>query len=105
MKTPRSAAAALCLAFVAHAQVAHAEPDTFGFGSGIDGIVSLTATTVLNDYAPITADTSLAGSTLQIGALAVTGGPGFAPGNLVMVWQTTGLPASAAPSGASPPSR
>jgi MYXO-CTERM domain-containing protein len=103
MRPPWSLTAALCFAFVARAHLAHAEPDTFGLGSGLDGSLSITGTATVNDYAPITADTGVKGLSIVTGSLAATGGPGFAPGNLVLVWQTTGLPASAAPSGSATP--
>jgi MYXO-CTERM domain-containing protein len=103
MKTSRSRTTVLALLLLARAHLAHAEPDTFGVGSGVDGMGTVSATTILNDYAPITADTGLTGTTLTIGPLAVTGGPGLAAGNLILVWQTTGLPPTAAPSGSGAP--
>jgi len=64
--------------------------DTFGIGSGRDGDFAVPAAgTVLNSYAPVA---SVDPSATQVTVGAVHGAAaGFAAGNLVVLWHTTGL--------------
>ncbi len=69
---------------------ARAEPDTFGVGSGRSGPLAVTtANTVINTYAPVTA--ALARNATAISVGTCVGDPCFADGDLVMVYQATGL--------------
>ncbi|WP_425508017.1 adventurous gliding motility protein AgmC, partial [Tahibacter caeni] len=73
-----------------------AEPDGFFLGSGREGAVTLTISRVVNSYAPIAAPLAPGDTQVQIGTVR---GGSFASGDLVMLWQTTGLvpePASGA---------
>jgi hypothetical protein len=77
------AAALLCLGSLP----ALAGPDTFGFGSGRDGPLDVSAAgTIVNSYAALTADAH-AGDT----PLVVDDASGFAAGALALILQTTGL--------------
>jgi hypothetical protein len=90
----------LCLViFSCFYMAARAEPDSFGLGTGRDGALTISTTnTVINSYAPVTASLSPGNLSISIGT--ITGAAaGFNAGDLVMVWQTTGLspePASGA---------
>ncbi|WP_233595405.1 Ig-like domain-containing protein [Corallococcus sp. CA031C] len=65
---------------------AMAEPDTFGLGNGHNGALTVAGpNTVINTYTRLTA-TANAGATF----VTVTSTTGFAVGDLVMVFQTTG---------------
>ncbi len=67
--------------------------DTFGIGSGRDGDFTVPAAgTVLNSYAPI-ANVDPTAAQVTIGAVQGAAA-GFAAGNLVLVWHTTGLAAA-----------
>jgi MYXO-CTERM domain-containing protein len=80
---------ALLVAGIFGSKSAHAEADTFGIGSGRSGALTVAAAnTVVNGYASITA-------TVAVGATTVTvdDGATFAAGDLVMLWQTSGLTA------------
>ncbi|WNG21912.1 hypothetical protein F0U63_09625 [Cystobacter fuscus] len=79
--------------------LARAEPDTFGLGSGRDGALTVTGSnTVINAYAPLTAPAARKATSLEVGAcLADTC---FAQGDLVLVYQVTGL--SPAPASGDP---
>ncbi|MBM7113239.1 adventurous gliding motility protein AgmC [Archangium primigenium] len=69
---------------------ARAEPDTFGVGSGRSGPLAVTtANTVINAYAPVTA--ALARNATAISVGTCVGDPCFADGDLVLVYQATGL--------------
>ncbi|MCY1043439.1 Ig-like domain-containing protein [Corallococcus sp. bb12-1] len=84
----RSAAgllALLCAVFMA--PPAMAEPDTFGLGNGHNGALTVNAAnTVVNTYARLTANAPL-GQTF----VTVTDTTGFATGDLVMIYQSTGF--------------
>jgi len=77
---------------------AHAGPDTFGVGTGLDGAYTVPAiNTVVNRYAALTTAANAGDA-----ALVVNNAANFAAGDLVLVWQTAGLlPAPA--SGSSSP--
>jgi MYXO-CTERM domain-containing protein len=87
--------AAAFSAFIA--ATAFAEPDTFGLGDGHDNALTVNAAnTTINVYAVLNAPT-LAGDT----SVTVSSTAGFATGDLVMIWQSTGvvpIPASGTPS-------
>ena len=69
---------------------ARAEPDTFGLGSGRDGALAVSASgTVINAYAPLAASAVRKATSLQVGACL--GSTCFAAGDLVLVYQGTGL--------------
>lgn len=90
---------ALVLAFAIAPSLARAEADTFSLGTGRDGALTLAAETkVVNAYAPLTVAVTTASREITVGAVrgATTG---FAPGDLVIVWQTTGLDGSSAAPG------
>ncbi|WP_240359172.1 adventurous gliding motility protein AgmC [Pyxidicoccus trucidator] len=76
--------ALLCVALVAPA--AHAEPDSFGLGTGTTPLTVNAANTVINTYTRVSAAVP-AGQSF----VTVTSTTGFAVGNLVMVIQSTGL--------------
>jgi hypothetical protein len=83
-------AAALCVLALG-SRAAWAEPDSFGLGSGRDGPLSVTALgTVINSYAQVTASLAAGATTIQIGT-CVGSATCFRAGDLVMVYQTTGL--------------
>ncbi|RKH73876.1 cell envelope biogenesis protein OmpA, partial [Corallococcus aberystwythensis] len=70
---------------------AFAEPDTLGLGTGRNGVLTVNAAnTIVNTYTRLTA-TANAGAT----SVTVTSTAGFAAGDLVMVYQSTGLTAVA----------
>jgi MYXO-CTERM domain-containing protein len=78
---------ALLVAGVFGSKSAHAEADTFGLGSGRTGAGSITtAGTVVNAYAGITANVAVNATTIT-----TSNGAAFAPGDLVLIWQTTGV--------------
>ena len=76
------------------AQNAHAEADTFGLGSGRTGPGTISTTTVVNGYAAITAPIGINSTTISVDDSSV-----FAPGDLVLIWETTGIesPVSGSP--------
>ena len=93
MKTPflkTWLAAALC-ALALGSSAALAEPDSFGLGSGRNLALAVAgANTVINSYAPVTASLAAGSTSVPIGAC--TGeATCFTAGDLVMVFQTTGL--------------
>lgn len=89
MQSLRNAAAAAFLVLLCLAPPkARAEADSFFLGSGRDGALTVTTSRVVNSYAPIAAP--LAPGDIQVPIGAVRGGS-FASGDLVMLWQTTGL--------------
>ncbi|NOJ92667.1 OmpA family protein [Corallococcus coralloides] len=84
----RSAAALLALlCAVLLAPPAYAEPDTFGLGNGHNGALTVGAgqTLTINTYARLTEAANAGQSFVE-----VTDTTGFAAGDLVMVYQTTG---------------
>ncbi|MEO7112462.1 MAG: MYXO-CTERM sorting domain-containing protein [Polyangiaceae bacterium] len=82
---------AILAAAVFGSKNARAEADTFGLGSGRTGAGSIiAANTVVNAYAGITASV-VSGDT----SVHVDVGATFSPGDLVLIWQTTGLAAAA----------
>ncbi len=81
---------AILTAAVFGSKDARAEADTFGLGSGRTGAGSIImAGTVVNAYASITANVATNATTVT-----TDDGAPFAPGDLVMIWQTTGLTAA-----------
>ncbi|MBX5484807.1 MAG: adhesin, partial [Myxococcaceae bacterium] len=77
---------AACVAAV-FALAAHAEPDTFGLGTGRDGALTVSGgNRVVNSYAQVTAPLAPGDTTITVGNAS-----GFAAGDLVMVLQTTGI--------------
>ncbi|WP_425334798.1 adventurous gliding motility protein AgmC [Myxococcus stipitatus] len=83
--------ALLCTALLAPA-AARAEADSFHLGDGSDGALSVTAAnTVINTYARVTAAVPAGQSFVN-----VSSSTGFAVGDLVLVFQATGLTAPAA---------
>ena len=82
---------------------AHAQPDVFGVGTGRSGPLTASATnTIVNSYSALTADAPSGTRTLSV--TAPTGAAStFAPGDLLMVWQVSGLSQAAAPTGAAAP--
>lgn len=86
----------IILALMLCATTAVAEPDTFGLGTGRDGILRVTeARQVINRYAQVTGPLAPGDTVLFIASTE-----GFSAGDLVMVLQTTGLvpePARGAP--------
>ncbi|MFP2929142.1 adventurous gliding motility protein AgmC, partial [Pyxidicoccus sp. 3LG] len=77
--------ALLCVALAAPA--AHAEPDSFGLGNGLDGPLTVNAAnTVVNVYTRVTAAVPANQSFVTVASTT-----GFAVGDLVMVIQSTGL--------------
>jgi len=89
------ALAASLLLTQAIADKAHAEADSFGLGSGRDGAVTVNAAnTVINSYASVTANVAVGASTISVDTTT-----GFVAGNVVLVWQATGLSATDAPRG------
>ena len=86
---------ALVASLIAQASegTAHAEADSFGLGSGRDGATTVNAAnTVINSYASVTANVAVGASTIAVDATT-----GFVAGNVVLVWQTTGLSMADAP--------
>lgn len=74
---------------ITSARSARAEADTFGLGSGRSGPGTIAATTVVNAYASVTANVAAGAS-----SVTVDSGASFTPGDLVMVWEATGLEAA-----------
>ncbi|ATB27299.1 adventurous gliding motility protein AgmC [Melittangium boletus] len=69
---------------------ARAAPDTFALGSGRDGALAVsTSGTVINAYAPLAVDVARKATSLLVGDCL--GSPCFAAGDLVLVYQGTGL--------------
>ncbi|NCT66674.1 MAG: hypothetical protein GXC76_03410 [Rhodanobacteraceae bacterium] len=95
-----AAAAALIFALCLVAQAARAEADGFHLGDGHHGSLTVgVANTVINTYAPVSVPVAAGDTLVAIGASS-GGVEGFAPGDLVMLWQATGLvpePASGQP--------
>ncbi|HYO51972.1 adventurous gliding motility protein AgmC [Archangium sp.] len=83
-------AAALCVLALG-SRAALAEPDSFGLGTGRNGPLVVTGSgTVINSYAQVTAPLAPGATAIPIGACV--GDPVcFKAGDLVMVYQTTGL--------------
>lgn len=77
------------LALAGLAPDARAEADAFGIGDGHDGPKTAVGDEVVNTYAPLTADAAAGATTLAFGALRGAA-PGFAAGDLVLVWRATG---------------
>ncbi|HEX7663894.1 MAG TPA: hypothetical protein VF407_05275, partial [Polyangiaceae bacterium] len=72
---------------------AHAEADSFGFGSGHAGNFVVSApNTVVNAYAAVTAAVAANATSITVDATT-----GFAAGDLVMIWKSTGLGLARAP--------
>ncbi len=90
---PRIAAARslfAVLAVLAVPERALAAADSYGLGDGSDGALTAGAgTTIVNCYAPTTA---FGATSITIGAVVGTGT--FSNGDLVLVWQTSGLAAT-----------
>ena len=85
--------AALCVLALG-STVAMAEPDSFGLGTGRNGALSIVAPTtgaaVVNSYAPVLAPLAPGDTSISVGTC--TGSATcFAAGDLVMVFQTTGI--------------
>jgi len=93
MRSPRNlvrivSVSAILVAGLLSSGRARAEADTFALGSGRTGAAAITtASTVVNKYASITATVASAATTITVDS-----GATFAAGDLVLVWQTTGLP-------------
>ncbi|ATB28999.1 adventurous gliding motility protein AgmC [Melittangium boletus] len=70
---------------------ARAEPDTFGVGTGRNGALTVPtgSAIIVNAYAPVTAP--LARKALSISVGACVGDPCFKEGDLILVYQATGL--------------
>ncbi|AKI99902.1 internalin, putative [Archangium gephyra] len=82
-------AAAVCVLALG-SSAALAEADTFGVGSGRNLGLSVDAASTINSYAPVTASLEVGSTAIPIGAC--TGNATcFAAGDLVLVYQTTGL--------------
>jgi MYXO-CTERM domain-containing protein len=76
-----------------------AEADAFGLGNGHSGAyVAAAANEVINAYAPLTAAAAIGATQISIGG-KVGAASGFVVGDLVMLWQATGLAGDDAPSG------
>ena len=68
--------------------------DSFGLGEGRSGALNVTAAgTIVNTYAPVVTVTST--TQITVGPLQGAAGP-LAPGDLLMVWRTTGVSAASA---------
>src|ERR1019366_4469101 len=80
---------AILAAGVMSSRNAHAEADTFGVGSGRTGVGSITTATTGNSYASITLTVVTGATTITVGSAA-----GFAAGDLILIWQTTGVAAA-----------
>ncbi|MDX2024226.1 MAG: hypothetical protein SF187_28550 [Deltaproteobacteria bacterium] len=75
--------------------MARAEADSFGLGTGRDGALSVTtADTTINIYAAVSATAAAGVTSITVDSVA-----GFSAGNLVLLWQTTGLTTTDAPRG------
>ncbi|WP_239014673.1 adventurous gliding motility protein AgmC [Archangium violaceum] len=80
-------AAALCVVALGTG-TALAEPDSFGVGTGRDGPLTVAGSgTIINTYAQVTAPLATGDTSLPIEACTGC----FADGDLVMVYQTTGI--------------
>lgn len=80
--------------------IAHAETDNFANGNGHNGALTVAASAqqTINSYVGLTADAAAGATTLTVST--VLGNPqGFVAGDLVMVWRSTGVAPSEAPSG------
>ena len=77
------------LAGVVGSRSAHAEVDTFGIGSGRSGAKAVTTSTVVNSYAAIIATVATTATTITVDSAA-----GFSAGDLILIWQTSGLVAA-----------
>ncbi|HVH43568.1 MAG TPA: hypothetical protein VM925_14535, partial [Labilithrix sp.] len=77
---------------------ARAEADGFGVGDGHSGAKTASGTETINSYASITADVAPGATTIEVGTV-IGAASGFAAGDLVLVWRSTGVAASEAPSG------
>lgn len=98
--TRRGACAALLAGALGVPVVAHAETDNFANGNGHNGALAVPANAqqTINSYVGLTADALAGSSTLTVST--VLGNPqGFVAGDLVMVWRSTGVAPSEAPSG------
>ncbi|WP_304466074.1 Ig-like domain-containing protein [Vitiosangium sp. GDMCC 1.1324] len=84
--------AALCVLALG-ATAALAEPDSFGVGDGHNGPLTVAGSgTVINSYAPVTASLVIGATSIPIPIGACVGDPTcFTAGDLVLVYQTTGL--------------
>ncbi|WP_338280958.1 adventurous gliding motility protein AgmC [Corallococcus caeni] len=77
--------ALLCAVFAA--PPAFAEPDTFGLGDGHSGALTVnTANTVVNTYVRLRANAAVGATSINVGDTT-----GFAVGDLVMIYQSTGF--------------
>ncbi len=66
--------------------------DTFGLGEGRTGLLNVTSGgAIVNTYAPVLTEDSAHGLFVTVGPLQGAPGP-FAPGDLLMIWRTAGLP-------------
>ncbi len=83
----------IALALISPALV-FAEADTFGLGTGRNGDVTFAANATPNVYTALTAAAAAAATSLSVASSA-----GYAAGDLVMVWQATGLTQAASSNG------
>lgn len=99
MKTPfmkKWLAAALCVVALGSG-TALAEPDSFGVGSGRNGaFTAATSGAIINSYVPVTASLTAGSTSIPVGT-CVGDSACFAAGDLVMVYQATGLTTVPAP--------
>lgn len=80
--------AVLILASIGLPTIVNAEADTFGLGTGRSGALALNLgdNLIVNTYAQVTASLSIGSENVPVASVA-----GFAAGDLVMVFQATGL--------------
>src|SRR4051794_22810997 len=75
-----------------------AEPDSFGLGDGPPGALTVMAAgTVVTTYTVLTGPRLAGDTTLPVSSIT-----GFAPGDLVLILQTTGVVPTPASGGAGP---
>ncbi|HSO39175.1 MAG TPA: hypothetical protein VLT33_41900, partial [Labilithrix sp.] len=82
---------AVVAALLAGSGVARAESDTFGLGTGRDGVLTVTSVpgVVVNTYAPVTAAITAGATSVTVGA-RVGAAATFTAGQVVMIVQTHG---------------
>lgn len=76
--------------FTLTSNFAWAEYDHFGLGTGRNGALTIATNTTINAYAGITGPLAPGDNTIVVGTIRGAAG-GFAAGDLIMVWQSTGL--------------
>ena len=90
MRSIHCAAVAALAGLLGFASSARAEPDGFYLGDGHSGAGSISAAnTVINTYAAVTAPVAPGDTSVSIGTARGTGS--FAAGDLVLLWQATGV--------------